>query len=424
VLYVSLSESKDQLLADLGHRDQESARLAQDKRFRFLDLLPMKGDAIAFATQSILSAVNKYDVKRLVIDSYTAMALGFENGQEARSFLQAVLHNIVRLQGCTTLLISEESKTGSDADFSPEQFAADVVLRLGSTTPQGRLIRTIEITKARGTRLVERRLLYSLEGGFVIFSPHKAPPSTVPGNPPKVVPRGGKFSTGIPDLDALLGGGLGRGEGLLLSTDSTVANQERELFTGNAITSFLSAGHAVAVVPPLGEGVIGMDRYVGSSRGRESWNDRLALFYPEYLIPQGVQLPKPIVGLSTKSPDGSFDGFYKKQRDISGNGKIQMLTVISIDQLYAMFGESMVSTMTRGVSGMRSTGGVAVSTLKPGLPSQYLYEEIRSLSDYHFELTKHEGVLVMYGIRPSTNAFVVEFDESPQRPIPRLHLID
>jgi KaiC/GvpD/RAD55 family RecA-like ATPase len=423
-LYVSLSEDKEQLLADLRHRDPESAKLAMDKRFRFLDILPMKGDGMGFATQVILEEVTRFHVQRLVIDSYTAMALGFKDGQDGRSFLQAVLHKIVRLQGCTTLMTSEESGSGSDLEFLPEQYVADAVLWLEKTILDERLFRVIDIMKMRGTRLVERRLLYSLEGGLIIFAPSNRLPSIVPGNPVKTIQTPGKFSTGIPDLDALMGGGLKPGEGLLFSTDSSISNQERELFTGNAVSAFLSAGNAVTVMPPTGEGVFGLDHYVGNQRGREGWNDRLALFYPEGSIPKGQPLPKSVTGLSSRDSESSFAGFYKKQSAISDNGRLPTLTVSSIDQLFAMFGESMIAVMDRGVSGMRSVGGIAISTLRPGLPAPHLYEEVRALADFHFKLTRQEGVLVTYGIRPRTSAYVVEFDDTPTRPIPKFRLID
>src|SRR5579872_5210101 len=91
-LYVSLSEGKEQFLDDLKHRDPESARWANDKRVRFLDLLPMKNEAVGFAMQAMLNEVSQFEVKRLVIDSYTAIAQAFKDGQETRSFLQTVLH--------------------------------------------------------------------------------------------------------------------------------------------------------------------------------------------------------------------------------------------------------------------------------------------------------------------------------------------
>jgi hypothetical protein len=53
-------------------------------------------------------------------------------------------------------------------------------------------------------------------------------------------------------------------------------------------------------------------------------------------------------------------GARLKEMAISDNGRLPTLTVSSIDQLFAMFGESMIAVMDKGVSDMRNLGGVAI----------------------------------------------------------------
>jgi hypothetical protein len=45
-LSVSLSEGKEPFLGDLKRRDLKSAKWAKDKRFRFLELLPVKMEGV------------------------------------------------------------------------------------------------------------------------------------------------------------------------------------------------------------------------------------------------------------------------------------------------------------------------------------------------------------------------------------------
>jgi KaiC/GvpD/RAD55 family RecA-like ATPase len=423
VLYVSLSEGRNQLLCDLKHRDPESVRLAKDRRFRFLDLLPMKTEAVGFATQAILNEVGRFQVKRLVIDSYSAIAQGFKDDREDRSFLQTVLHKIVRDQGCTTILISEERKSGPDVEFGPEEYATDAVLWFRTTMFEERLVRSLEIVKMRGTRLVEKSMLYSLEGGFVVFPPTNRRPSRIPGTPMKTVPKPGRFSTGIPDLDAMLGGGLPPSSVLLLSTDNSLSTEDRELFTGPPITSFLASGGAVAVIPPIGEGMLDVDRYLGNPSVQENWNERFALFVPEGCVPPGSLVHKSIVTLGKEDANDAYDAFGAATKTLTHDGRIPLLNVVAVDQLYSVFGD-FPSTLSRGTSQMRSLGAIEILTVRPGLPSTHLIETLRSISDFHFKFTRQAGALIMYGVRPRTGIHVVEFDDSHERPIPRLRLVD
>jgi KaiC/GvpD/RAD55 family RecA-like ATPase len=422
-LYVSLSEGKEQFIDDLKHRDPESARWAQDKRFRFLDLLPMKDEAVGFAMQAMLNEVSKFKVKRLVIDSYTAIAQAFKDGQEARSFLQAVLHKIVKDQGCTTVLVSEARRSGPETEFGPEEYATDAVLWLRRGMLDDRQLRVLEVVKMRGTRLLERSMLYSLEGGFVVFSPTNRRPSRVPGRPVKTSPAPGKYTTGIPDFDALLDGGLPPSSVLLLSTDNSLSTEERELFTGPTITSFLTLGGAVAVVPPVGEAGLGLDRYIPSAPFPAEWKERFAFFVPKANIPEGVEVKNPFRLLSSKDPDEAYNQYLEATRVLTREGTIPLLNVVAVDQIYSMFGD-FPSTLSRGTSQMRMAGAIEILTVRPGLPSIHLVETLRSISDFHFKFTRQDGSLIMYGVRPRTNVHVVDFDESPERPVPRLRLVD
>jgi KaiC/GvpD/RAD55 family RecA-like ATPase len=420
VLYVSLSEDKGQLIADLKHRDPESAKWAKDRRFRFLDLLPTKGDAIGFGTQAVLDEVAKFRVKRLVFDSYSAFSEGFPNDQEARSFLQTVLHKIVRQHGCTTILISEEDKSGQDAKLGAAEYAADAVVWLSTESLEERLLRKMELVKMRGTRLIEKTMLYSLEGGFVVFPPSNLRPARIPGRPAKTTPGPGKYTTGIPDLDEMLEGGLAPSSVVLFSTDNSLSTEERELFTGPAIISSLSEGRPVVVVPPIGEGVATLRPYIGENPKAE-WESTFALLVPkDNLLPE-APVPKPVVPLAIDDPERANAAYTVAATAVARRGRQPLLSVVAVDELNSIFGERILA---RSASQARNGGALQMFMMRPGLPTSHLVELLRSISDFHFKLTKQNGVLLFYGIRPRTNVYAVEFDQTPDRPVPRLRLVD
>jgi len=423
VKYVSFSERREQYLSDMKQRDPDAARYVADKRFRFYDLPPLTAKGLSVEIESILKEVIEHKVSRLVIDSYSAIEHAFKDQQEARAFLEILLRRIARRQGCTTILISEQDKYGGKTEFGMEEFAADCVVWLEATQFRERFTRSLEIIKMRGTRLAEKRVLYTLEGGFVVFPQTNHRPSQIPGRPAKTTPSQGLFSTGIPDVDSLLGGGLLPGSLLLLSSDDSVTTDESNLFTGAAITSFLAKGDAVAVVPPPGEGVLGADTYVGQSSERKAWTEKIALFVPSENIPPGAKARSSVVKLQKMDIEGSTGLWTAKLKEITDDGRIHLLTVVSARQLYAMFGD-FVQTLGPAVSALRSAGNVLMYTLSPGLPFPHIYEEFRTISDYHLRLCKKDGALLLYGIKPRTNLYVVEFQDTPERPVPSLRLVD
>ena len=74
----------------------------------------------------------------------------FESPIEARIVLNTILGRMVRLLGCTTLLIDEKSG-GDRAGIGMEEFVADGVVRLESFMDRMEIRRRVLITKMRGT---------------------------------------------------------------------------------------------------------------------------------------------------------------------------------------------------------------------------------------------------------------------------------
>src|SRR5208282_6692495 len=105
--------------------------------------------------------IKEFGAKRLVIDSYSAMAQAMGNQYEGRQILQTFFNRIMRNMGCTTLLIGEQPTGEFRIGDTAEEFVADGVLNLKLSIP-----RELEIRKMRGTPLKTRNVLYTLEGGF------------------------------------------------------------------------------------------------------------------------------------------------------------------------------------------------------------------------------------------------------------------
>ncbi|MDG6925397.1 MAG: hypothetical protein JRN09_02465 [Nitrososphaerota archaeon] len=99
----------------------------------------------------VLKQISDLKITLLVIDSFTAMRDAFKEPMEARIVLNTILGKVVRLLGCTTLLIVEKPARGSDHGSSMEEFVADGVVNLESFMDRMEMRRRVLVSKMRGT---------------------------------------------------------------------------------------------------------------------------------------------------------------------------------------------------------------------------------------------------------------------------------
>ena len=93
-------------------------------------------------------------VKRLVIDSITALCYRLKTNEMIRDFIFKLGSSLAAM-GCTTILTSEvpPARQG-DLQYSKygiEEFIADGIMYLGDVERKGDLIRTLQLIKMRGT---------------------------------------------------------------------------------------------------------------------------------------------------------------------------------------------------------------------------------------------------------------------------------
>lgn len=97
---------------------------------------------------------DELQVKRLVIDSITALCYRLESDEMIRDFIFKLGSSLAAM-GCTTLLTSEIPPTTSGelkySRYGIEEFIADGIIYLSDIDRKGDLIRTMQIVKMRGT---------------------------------------------------------------------------------------------------------------------------------------------------------------------------------------------------------------------------------------------------------------------------------
>jgi circadian clock protein KaiC len=209
-LYLTLAETSEEIQRDVAsfNWDMQSISL--------VDLAPTgdpaevsSGEYHVFAPsevehvsvwQSIYQAVIDYKPRRVVIDSVTQLRyMSTDEYQFRRQILNLVA--FLNRSGCTTLVAFEPTEHERETSVA---LACDGVLHLRLEISPRQIIglRTLEVEKLRASGFLSGRHPFRIGQGGILIYPHRieAVGSTRPGD---IV-----LSSGIHELDTLLGGGL------------------------------------------------------------------------------------------------------------------------------------------------------------------------------------------------------------------------
>jgi KaiC/GvpD/RAD55 family RecA-like ATPase len=188
-VYVTLSQSPDEIKSDFKSFGWDIERLLDDGRLIIIDARPFKmeegfialdeslyrGETLPFMhlTQLILSSIKRIDAKRLVIDSLTVLGMQYTNSFYVRQGLQGMVH-VLEDQHCTSILISESNATKENVPI--EWYVASGIVLLHHVRKEDTMERTIQVVKMRGLRHSEQIFPIKLgESGLQIMHPRLVP---------------------------------------------------------------------------------------------------------------------------------------------------------------------------------------------------------------------------------------------------------
>lgn len=445
-VYASLCEDEETFFTNLSRhlgrdcrgclgREGAGAKLEAKGRCVFLDFAVMKGDGVASILDSIVDAVRKFGARRLVIDSLTALTQAMEEKFDARIVLQAVLGRIARREGCTALLISEEGapihyrRSGASAWNGVEGFVADGLIRLRSFEFQGRPMRDMEIVKLRGTRLPERKLLYTLEGGFMAFPPSEFELERAG--------RGGRserlgppirfeaiddppwgFSTGSEDLDTLLGGGYGSGAKVLLEVAKNVSTLQYHMILRPTVANFLAKGRGVLIIPSAGVD----ERIIRQRLAEVGFTDaELAGLLRICALKSLAPFPAEpyVVPFEGKNLEEDYRTYLSLEGELMRKGKGPVLSISGIDLLIANYGpEAAMAMWNLDATRIREHGALGILIAKAGY--EKVSRTLGAIADVHLKLAREHGAPILYGVKPRTGIYVLGADFSRGYGLPKL----
>ncbi len=98
--------------------------------------------------KELAAYVAEYNIKRLVIDSMTAIRFATQDPALQEKEMPRFIRNLKKL-GCTTILIGELTDPNA---YTAEQFASHGVIFLHNFLYEKQMTRAIQIIKMRGTK--------------------------------------------------------------------------------------------------------------------------------------------------------------------------------------------------------------------------------------------------------------------------------
>ena len=216
VLYVTLSESREELtrVAEIHGLNVETSVLLEVRPSE-QDLKP-EGQYTVFhpaeielndRVQTIMAEVDRRKPTRLVIDALSEVRMLAKDPLRYRR--QVLSLKEYAPENCTVLLLDDRSSRYADLELHS---IVHGVISMGRVSREyGKTMRRLEVTKLRGCAFREGYHDYMIrQGGIVVFPRLVAAEYSHEREDPSPA------SSGIPELDTLAGGGLGRGTSTLL----------------------------------------------------------------------------------------------------------------------------------------------------------------------------------------------------------------
>jgi circadian clock protein KaiC len=418
-VYVSFAESKEAFYENMKGFGYDFKNLERKGMFRFLDMLTVKEPAVPTILNMIIEEVGKTKSKRLVLDSYSALAQAFKDTIDARIVAHTLLGKVVRNMNCTTILIEETPIGESKIGFGVEEFVADGVLRLSITELEGYRLRELELLKLRGIRLKEPKLVFTLEGGFKVFPPFKP---SIPEKPQRFQPvpdRPGRYSTGSESLDEALDGGLPKGSVTLIELDEKVSADMYRLIVNPVVTNFMFKGGNVFMVPSswidLSKIKRELTEFYGWTEGE--WKSRARIILGGSL--KSVEDSAAVIHVEGENWREDIVKVLEEGKKLEVETGQPSLSILSLDILVNLYGEKNCwEILNLSAIEARKTDAAMLILAKAGL--RYLVIRLSPMADIYLRLKRAHGCLLLYGVKPRTGLYMVEADTSKGYPIPKL----
>ncbi|HIP57152.1 MAG TPA: hypothetical protein EYH02_03670 [Ignisphaera aggregans] len=173
-LYITFHEEKERFIDQMKRFDMDFEELEMKNMFVYLRLpLVTTEDALSDMLTRITSSVERHGVRVVVVDSYTPLGKATLNDIKARTLLQNFFYNLAKTINGIVVLIAEVPIGQETIALGDIEFVTDTVILLKHRVVRGLIERTLEIRKARGAKITQAELPFSIvdKRGIVVIAP-------------------------------------------------------------------------------------------------------------------------------------------------------------------------------------------------------------------------------------------------------------
>jgi len=379
--------------------------LVKSGMINILTFPSMKSEGVPAIMDSIMTTIKDEGVKRLVIDSVTALSQSFTDERESRIFTHTVLTKLIPSYGCTTFVTKEIPSDGSRIGESAEDFVADGVFILRRLAYRGRTLRELEIAKLRGTRIDSPVHPLTLEGGFTVFPPFSHEALGRLGKLKRIPDSDTHFSTGNTSLDTILGGGYPRGTMALLEVGEAIPLSVFGVVSYPIVANFLNHGSPLVGIQSLGaDPARTYERWKAVAGENAAWGRSV-----ERLKGDTKQGKPYLATLKNEKPEDSVREYLRVGDKLRKQTGKPVMWWVALDHFVNIFGlehaDKALSELSTNVIRQRE---LAVVLAKPGL--ERIVGTVSNVAATHLRILDKDGSVLMYGVKPRTSLHAVTID--------------
>lgn len=392
-VFVSFVEGRDQILEYADLFGYELRKFESQGVIKIVEIPALTSGPIDFIMKSILDEVSKSGAKRLVLDSFTAIEPLIE--ESTRSFLHNIFSKVLRSSGVTTLITLERRSMLHIPTV--EEYVADVVIELAQNLARDEpFTRELIVHKFRGGYLSQKRYAFTLHKGFTVFPPLLK--LVKEAELPELLEEVEVLSTGMKELDIIIGGGLKPGSYVVLTFRTAAPFQSFIIVTPMVLQSVMK-GRGVIILPPMGLSAQLIKAHLSKVLSEEDLKEKVRII--EF-------------GRATKEEwvvnlDGKLEHDMEKVRSVHISLKEKtgkpVLRVMGPNRAYTIYGEKGIRPFIEDVSWVRSLEDFRVDI---GWFETPMMRNLVPISDVHFDFFELNGALFMRGIKPKTAVFNVK----------------
>ncbi len=340
----------------------------------------------------------------LVIDSLEGVTHKY--GLEMEEIVMTLQKDLVEGSSTDVVMILEKPEAGGI------EYLVDGLISIQREELDERRVRHLRLEKLRATNIGRARYAVTLnEGRFEalgIASARTTPATPAPWKPISDPER--FYSTGIPDFDRLLGGGLRRGSFNAFEVDVNVGIDDYYMLFTPTFLNFLAQGRGIIAVLAAGESPEKLRETLIRHVPANQFDTRVRI--PDYTANE-TEDPY-ILPMARFGREDAMRAMVTAEKAVSGAERKPFIEYTAFDTFESLMGDQVAIRMYfQGVARTKHVGNLGIGLLKPGL---LVSSEILNMMDTYFRIINIDNAPCIYGIRPRTTIYAISPDPEKGAP--------